>query len=111
MWREVRRFSLAEGIKSGCGERIRLEGTEIIQEEWIPDRLDVTEQFTAELVKSRSTSGYYVALKLKGCTKFVLGVDQGHIVRSTHSELHSGKHLSLERAPRARVSFNIKVED
>ncbi len=90
------------------GIRTRVEGNCIIQEKWIPEDEDITRLFTPVLVKSKSTLGYYVALEKAGKRHYVLGLGTGLRCQTVSGSEQDGTQITMEKAPNASVSFNIK---
>jgi hypothetical protein len=89
------------GLKLRKDERVVLLNGEVVVERKAIER-DVTDECTAEIRKSKSSEGYYIALVHEGKAIIAFGLDENskYIIRSNG--------YRLEKSPDGHVSFRIK---
>jgi hypothetical protein len=89
------------GLRVGKGERVAIRDGEVVVERQTVER-DVTDQCTAELRKSATSDGYYVAINHNGKCIIALGVDENS------KFLFRSNGYTMERAKGGHVSFQVK---
>ncbi len=96
-WKTVRRT----GFYLGKDERAYIRGNKLVVERFFKEQ-DLSDECTAELVKSKHSSGYYVALRYRGKTIVALGIGEAH------KALIMENGFRIVKAEGAEVSFRVK---
>lgn len=107
-------YEAIQRIKVENGDRVRYDkcGTEMVIERFVPDpepprpkEVDVTDECRAELRRSKTSGGHYVAIIHDDKVLFALGVDEKSRVLPFQSSWSGRYHMGHVEG--ATVSFKI----